>query len=313
MWILASHVVVMVVVVVVLAFSHSLAHSPTNTNTDIHVLSNTAYRTMPIQTRRGRAAGEAEAAEAMETDQTDHRGENEKSVAVAASSAPATTTPTSSEDLDVRITLAHLVFECQRSDRERNQGKGEAPSPTARQQLMDVVTSRSMGPYYEYVCKTLGWEVDAGLLSTMKAKIAEDVAGLDADVKSAEEEEGDVEVKDMLVKKALYLANVGDVAAAEAAFEVAAGKTAGSGPRMDLSFEQLRMYFSVGDWRSYKKCLDTAWDLCNSGGDWERKNNLKVYVSRSLIAPTYSLSLSRSLALRASFVLWPGMMRCTCA
>ena len=217
------------------------------------------------------------------------------------SSTPASSdAPTTSEEgaIDVKITLAHLVFELAHPELAGGQRGPDQTGGSPQNQLMDIVSSRSMAGYYEYVCKTLGWEVDTGLLTKMKAKIAEDVAALDEGIKKAEEEEGDVEVKDMLVKKAIYLANVGDVPAAEVAFEVASDKTAGSGPRMDLSFEQLRMYFSFNDWRSYKKHLDAAWDLCNKGGDWERKNKLKVYEALYLCA-TRQFKASAELFLNA--------------
>lgn len=252
----------------------------------------TAY-TMPISTRR-KAQEEAEAMNVDDQETGSNEGKNERGAATADAAVP-TSTPSSSDDVvDAKITLAHLVFEYQRildaGDHHHHGGApaseraGSESAASVKQQVMELITAGSMAPFYLYVCKTLGWEVDAGLRARMETEMANEVASLDEAIKKAEEEEGDVEVKDMLVKKAVYLANVGDVEAARAAFGVAEAKTAGSGPRMDLCFEQLRMYFSVNDWRSYKVQLDAAWDLCNKGGDWERKNKLKVYEALHLCA-----------------------------
>lgn len=233
-------------------------------------------------------------------------GKNERGAAATDTALP-TSTPSSSADvIDAKITLAHLVFEYQRilDARDHHGGgpgsedSGSESAESVKQQIMDMITAGSMAFYYTYVCKTLGWEVDGELAAKMEAETVKELGSLDEAIKKAEEEEGDVEVKDMLVKKAVYLANVGDVEAAAAAFEVAAGKTAGSGPRMDLCFEQLRMYFSVNDWRSYKTQLDAAWDLCNKGGDWERKNKLKVYEALHLCA-TRQFQASAELFLNA--------------
>ena len=229
-------------------------------------------------------------------------GKNERHAAVAdVTTVPTSTQSAASEEIDAKIRLAHLVFEYQRvlhaGDRQGVSSSTKSPE-SIKQQLMDTITSGSMSSFYPYVCSTLGWEIDGRLAEAMKAKTVAELASLEEGIKKAEEEEGDVEVKDMLVKKAVYLANVGDVEAATAAFEVAAGKTAGSGPRMDLCFEQLRLHFSVNDWRSYKKHLDAAWELCNKGGDWERKNKLKVYEALYLCA-TRQFQASAELFLNA--------------
>jgi hypothetical protein len=109
-----------------------------------------------------------------------------------------------------------------------------------------------MGPYYEAVCKRLGWPVDATLLekyrcvrrrrapparavrpsggspgrapsrepppspsplplSTRRRKANEaELAKLDAAIKDAKENQGDVEVADAMIKKAAYFGQIGD-------------------------------------------------------------------------------------------------------
>ena len=135
-----------------------------------------------------------------------------------------------------------------------------------------------MGPFYERVCSELKWEVDDMLLGKMKSENQARLAELEQAISSAEENQGDTEVKDAMIAKAEYLADIGDQEAAAKPFDAAMEKTAGSGPKMDLVFSMLRLDLALGDWNGYKKELEKAWDLCAKGGDWERKNKLKVSV-----------------------------------
>ena len=38
-----------------------------------------------------------------------------------------------------------------------------------------------------------------------------------------------------------------------------------------------RLDIAAGDWHAVKASLKSAAELCENGGDWERKNRLKVY------------------------------------
>ncbi len=38
-----------------------------------------------------------------------------------------------------------------------------------------------------------------------------------------------------------------------------------------------RLDIAAGDWHAVKAGLKAAGELCENGGDWERKNRLKVY------------------------------------
>ena len=68
-----------------------------------------------------------------------------------------------------------------------------------------------MAPFYEDLCKDLGWTKDSSLaekLSTAnKAKLAE----MDAAIVDAEENLGEMEVREANLKRAEYLSKIGDV------------------------------------------------------------------------------------------------------
>ena len=62
----------------------------------------------------------------------------------------------------------------------------------------------------ETVCSELGWTPDSAKLESMKAANEKDLAKLDASVKDAEENLGDIEVRDSHLAKAEYLYNIGE-------------------------------------------------------------------------------------------------------
>ncbi|KAG2497130.1 hypothetical protein HYH03_004721 [Edaphochlamys debaryana] len=100
---------------------------------------------------------------------------------------------------------------------------------------------------------------------------------LDEKTKDAEENLGETEVRDAMLAKAEYLGSIGDREAAAPAYDAVEKKTASGGNRVDLLFSQIRLQMLYGDWRKLKTLVARAQALCEEGGDWERKNKLKVY------------------------------------
>ncbi len=145
-----------------------------------------------------------------------------------------------------------------------------------RQEILDTVTSRNMAPIYESVCQELGCAFDAQKLQQMQDAIAKDLESLESKIKDAQENLGEVEVRDALHAKADFLADIMDRQAAGKAYSETEGKTAGAGQKMDLAFALVRLDMALGDWQAVKRGLEHARTLCDKGGDWERKNKLKV-------------------------------------
>lgn len=67
-----------------------------------------------------------------------------------------------------------------------------------------------MGPYYEVVCSELQLPVDQGILSKMKGINQEEIEKLEAAVKDAEENLGEIEIRDAKIAKGEYLSAIGD-------------------------------------------------------------------------------------------------------
>ena len=66
-----------------------------------------------------------------------------------------------------------------------------------------------MAPFYEELCRDLGWRLDEGLLKKMKDANEKKLKELDATLDDAEKNQGEIEVRDTLLKKAEYYSCIG--------------------------------------------------------------------------------------------------------
>merc|ERR1712193_199837 len=116
----------------------------------------------------------------------------------------------------------------------------------------------------------MGW-------SDMSAENEAELKVLDEKIKDAEENLGESELREALLAKAEYLTKIGDKDAAIEAVRKTMEKTVGLGNRMDLVFHNIRVGLFWMDHSLVKANLDKATTLMEEGGDWDRRNRLKVY------------------------------------
>eukprot|EP01024_Parvocaulis_polyphysoides_P004681 TRINITY_DN1116_c0_g1_i1.p1 TRINITY_DN1116_c0_g1~~TRINITY_DN1116_c0_g1_i1.p1 ORF type:complete len:409 (-),score=46.66 TRINITY_DN1116_c0_g1_i1:179-1405(-) len=145
------------------------------------------------------------------------------------------------------------------------------------QEMLTIMKSQDMLPIYEYVCKELNMSIDASLVAEMKKNNDTKLKEMQEQLENAEKNEGETEVRDCLLSIAEFYAGIGDLENWQTASAKAEEKTAGSGIKMDIVFNQMRLEIFYGKWHEIKKSLEKARLLCDQGGDWERKNRLKVY------------------------------------
>ena len=143
--------------------------------------------------------------------------------------------------------------------------------------LMEELKRLEAGPLYEYVCKELKWSTDAKLLNTFKEANKKTLATLDAAIEDAKENHGESEVREALLKKAEHLAQIGDKEATIEAVRQTNEKTVGLGNRMDLVFLNIRVGLFFTDHAIIKANIAKAHQMLEEGGDWDRRNRLKVY------------------------------------
>ncbi len=134
-----------------------------------------------------------------------------------------------------------------------------------------------MTPYYKTVCKQLHVPVDQSLVNLMQAANDARLKELDENIKKAEESDGDTEIREAMIAKAHYLSKIGNKADALAQFRTILDKTVLPGCRLDMTFHLIRMGFFYNDRDLITTNIEKANTLIEEGGDWDRRNRLKVY------------------------------------
>lgn len=100
---------------------------------------------------------------------------------------------------------------------------------------------------------------------------------LEEKIELAKKEEGDLELRDLYVRRAEYFMRRGAWRKGVAGFEEAIAKTAGTQKKLEFYLEIVQAYFKQGEARKFAECLETCKRLNEEGGDWEKKNKLLVY------------------------------------
>ena len=143
--------------------------------------------------------------------------------------------------------------------------------------VQEELLELGMAKKYVAMCEQFEQMADAEKVESVHASNAAREKELDAAIADAEENLGEVEVRDAMLAKAVFLRGVGESERAETLFKETEEKTAAVGQKMDMLFMLLRTSMAEGDWAAVKKLLQRAKQLFEEGGDWERKNRLKVY------------------------------------
>eukprot|EP00475_Leptophrys_vorax_P027708 TRINITY_DN3954_c0_g3_i1.p1 TRINITY_DN3954_c0_g3~~TRINITY_DN3954_c0_g3_i1.p1 ORF type:complete len:390 (-),score=44.38 TRINITY_DN3954_c0_g3_i1:173-1342(-) len=175
------------------------------------------------------------------------------------------------EEQDPKLVLAQKLFLLRlpvTSDADRARLKAEVLEEICRDDLASL---------YETSCREFGWALEQATLDAMRARINDEVARLDDKIKDAEENLGESEVREAMLAKAVYFIKVADKERALEQLEATRGKTVAVGLKMDLVFHALRVAFFHLDFHLIAVSLDKAKKLLEEGGDWERKNRLKIY------------------------------------
>jgi len=145
-------------------------------------------------------------------------------------------------------------------------------------QIMAYVREEKMSVFYEkVVVGQFGVPLDKSFLEQLKKTNEAELAEIEKKHAAALEEEGDIEVKNALMDKADLFNRIGDKDKAVAAYDVAHKKTVGVGGRMDVTLTKVRLGLFWDDKKLTKQSIADAHAELKKGGDWERKNKLKVY------------------------------------
>ncbi|KAH8832558.1 PCI-domain-containing protein [Flagelloscypha sp. PMI_526] len=153
----------------------------------------------------------------------------------------------------------------------------------ALKEFKELVTADEMGPYYALVQSSFTAPNPAlGVLSksevdSIEKANKEELDKVDERIKEAQETEGESELSDALRTKAFYYTKIGAKSEATAALKEALEKTPGGGGRIDVVLTLVRLGLFFGDNKMEEEWLAKAEELIEEGGDWDRRNRLKVY------------------------------------
>jgi len=154
-----------------------------------------------------------------------------------------------------------------------------------KKSIMGAIEEDNMDVFYQTVCTKFGWTVDDELLKKMREQNEKDMQKVEEKHRDAVENAGDMEVLDSLFEKARLYLKIGDVENAFTAYDtiLKRDKTT-TGKKIDAMMEKSRMALFQMDMKRLKDCIAEAKKMIEAGGDWDRRNRLKVYEALYLIA-----------------------------
>jgi 26S proteasome regulatory subunit N7 len=134
--------------------------------------------------------------------------------------------------------------------------------------------------FYREACTDEYWgePEDAALVAELEARNATELAEIEAKIEDAKTNLGDVEIREGHLEKAHFLARIGDKESALKVYDETLEQDKTSLPqKLDLQFAKMRLGLATFDNELLKTAIQTAKDYLEQGGDWERRNRLKVY------------------------------------
>mmetsp|Transcript_28539 Transcript_28539/g.65268 ORF Transcript_28539/g.65268 Transcript_28539/m.65268 type:complete len:421 (-) Transcript_28539:205-1467(-) len=156
--------------------------------------------------------------------------------------------------------------------------------PALRRSVVDAAVSDSNPSLYRHVASLLDWrDSDPGspspaALSALDSANAATKADLEAAVTAARDSAGDAEVLAASLAVARYAARSEPYAPAAAAYDaVLALPKIGGGRKIDAWIEEARVADFHGETRAAARAVEEATKAAEAGGDWDRRNRLKVY------------------------------------
>jgi len=124
---------------------------------------------------------------------------------------------------------------------------------------------------------------DDHFVNKMDTEIQAKLKALGEKIKDAEENYGENEIREALLNQALFYKEIGDKEEAVKAYAKTSLKTIALGQKIDIAFDLVRIGFAFSDLVLLKKSIESAKVLVDEGGDWERRNRLKVYEATYLM------------------------------
>lgn len=173
------------------------------------------------------------------------------------------------------LSIAQMRFEISLSPTEAKAlGIDQAE---VKRSLMDKIKTGYMAKLYKEVSTELKMPINNSVLEEMEQKNKEQLDKISEEIANAEKNEGESEVREAMVKRCEYLTSIGDKEASLKMLKETLDKTTTTGHKLDLHFHMIRLGLFCSDNKLITVNLDKAKELIELGGDWDRRNRLKVY------------------------------------
>ena len=179
---------------------------------------------------------------------------------------------------EVPVSVDPLLVLLQKRFEYTSEAEFFADKETIQRDILKEIEDFDMAPYYQFLHESFMWPIDEVKMKKMKDANNKKFSEFDEQIKDAEENYGETEVREIIIEKANYCARIGDrelcLKYNNQALET--GKV-GLGPKLDLAFQRIRLGFAFNDPSQIQQGIDDAHELLILEGDWERRNRLKVY------------------------------------
>ena len=159
-----------------------------------------------------------------------------------------------------------------------------SPSYGDQQSLIEECKKNNMLPFYKSLCADFKWDINQDLVAQMNAQNFEQQTKLEKALTDAQENQSEEDVRVAFQNLALFYIKIGDFENSKKSLADLFSHTVALGQKIDVVFCQMRVAFFFKDHSSFNELIDQAQNLIKAGGDWERKNRLKVYEGLSLCA-----------------------------
>jgi len=153
-----------------------------------------------------------------------------------------------------------------------------------KEKLLHGVKENKMVKFYQEVSEQFKWPVDKLWIEETVRQNEDKIKQFEEKIDDAVKNLGETEVRESHLTKSEFLCRIGEKDAAESAFRITADKTVGSGQRLDIIFTLIRMGFFYNDKDLVKRNIQKAKSMIEQGGDWDRRNRLKVYEAYYLMS-----------------------------
>jgi len=151
--------------------------------------------------------------------------------------------------------------------------------------LFDLVKENGMVKYYLEICETLKFDqVDYHWVQKTNEANELKLKELEHAIQDAIQNLGENDVRLANLAKSDFLCRIGEIELAESQYRITSEKTVGIGQKLDIVFVMIRMGFFYNDYNLISRNIEKAKSMIEQGGDWDRRNRLRVYEAYMLFS-----------------------------